>query len=427
MSSSDSSADSSALRAAIERLVEQNWRNDMEVARYWYPLALPTYGASEVADALDAMCRFKTSMGPRTTQFERAFADWQECADAVMVNSGSSADLLLCLLLTNPRKPLLKAGDEVLVPVVTWPTQIWSPMMAGLSVRLVDADPDTLNVDIDDLEASITPKTKAIFLVHVLGNPCNMDRILQIAAKHGLQIIEDCCEAMGSRWGGKRVGNFGVGGVFSFFFSHHITTMEGGMVSLSEPGFADDTKIMRAHGWVRNVETQQYDKSAYPEIDPRYAFVNWGLNVRPTELQAAFGLHQLAKVPEFADRRAAMANSFRALIEKSRFLSVPRVDPKAEPSWLALPVMVNADAPFTRGDITAYLEKHGVETRPVITGNLARHPVADIFPSLRSRSFPGADQIHERGFYIGLSPCQTQKNVDRLLETFSVFLAQYGS
>jgi CDP-6-deoxy-D-xylo-4-hexulose-3-dehydrase len=183
---------------------------------------------------------------------------------------------------------------------------------------------------------------------------------------------------------------------------------------------------MRAHGWVRNVETAHYDKDAYPEIDPRYAFVNWGLNARPTELQAAFGLHQLAKVADFAGRRAAMAGSFRALLDQSRCLAVPHVDAKAEPSWLALPVVVKADAPFTRREITAYLEEEGIETRPIITGNLARHPVADVFPSLRSRVFPGADQIHQRGFYIGLSPCQSRRNFDRLLETFSAFLAKHS-
>jgi CDP-6-deoxy-D-xylo-4-hexulose-3-dehydrase len=410
----------------VDLLLENESRiNESKPIRYWYPLSLATYGTDEILEALHSMCGFRTSMAEKTLHFERQFAKWHDSADAVMVNSGSSADLLLCYLLTNPLRPLVPQGSEILVPVVTWPTQIWSAMMAGLKVKLVDVDPGTLNVDLADLERSIGPDTRALFLVHLMGNPCDMDAIQALARKHDLEIIEDCCEAMGATWGGKMVGNFGIGGAYSFFFSHHITCMEGGMIVVNDIEHAEQLKLLRAHGWVRNIEPSKYRLGEFPDIDPRYAFVNWGFNVRPTEVQAGFGIRQLEKVNEFGRRRAEMAGRFRDYISTSRWLSVPKVDGKAVPSWLALPVMIAKNAPFARPDITAFLESRGIETRPVVAGNLSRQPVGALFGEFRERQFPGADEIHSRGFYIGLSPLQTDANMERVIATFDEFLAKH--
>ena len=410
----------------IDLLLENESRiNEAKPIRYWYPLSLATFGSDEIIEALDSMCSFRTSMAEKTLSFERAFANWQGSSDAVMVNSGSSADLLLSLLLTNPLEPLVEKDSEILIPVVTWPTQIWSAMMGGLKVRLVDVDPNTLNIDYEDLERQISPKTKAIFLVHLMGNPCDMDRIMGIAKKHNLLVIEDCCEAMGASWDGVKVGNFGVGGAFSFFFSHHITAMEGGMIVVNKTEFVDQLKLLRAHGWVRNVNQEQFKLSDYPDIDSRYAFVNWGLNVRPTEVQAGFGLRQLEKADLFNARRQEIADRFFSYLKTKSWLKTPKVELKARPSWLALPIMVDANAPFSRNDLSAYLEKNGVETRPMVTGNIAHHPVAKLFPEFSERAFPGADQVHARGFYIGLSPMQTDEAVTRLLKVFDDFLQNY--
>jgi CDP-6-deoxy-D-xylo-4-hexulose-3-dehydrase len=414
------------LQGMIDLLLENESRNnEAKPIRYWYPLSLATFGSDEIIEALDSMCSFRTSMAEKTLSFEKAFANWQGSCDAVMVNSGSSADLLISLLLTNPLKPLLALDSEILIPVVTWPTQIWSAMMGGLKVKLVDVDPNTLNIDYEDLERQITHKTKAIFLVHLMGNPCNMDQVLDIAKKYNLLVIEDCCEAMGASWGGIKVGNFGVGGTFSLFFSHHITAMEGGMIVVNKTEHVDQLKLLRAHGWVRNVNPEQFNLSEYPDIDSRYAFVNWGLNVRPTEVQAAFGLRQLEKADRFDGRRKEIAERFFRYLEKKSWLKTPRVEPKANPSWLALPIMVESGAPFSRNDLTSYLEKAGVETRPMVTGNIAHHPVAKLFPEFSERKFPGADEVHARGFYIGLSPMQTDEAVTRLIDVFNSFLENY--
>jgi len=414
------------LGGVIELLLESHSRiNEAKPERYWYPLSMATYGVEEIIEALDSMCRFRTTMWEKTRKFEGLFAEYQGAKEAVMVNSGSSADLLLSFLLTSAPSHYSGPGDEILIPAVTWPTQIWSPMMAGLKVRLVDVDPETLNISLEDLERKITPRTKCLFPVHLLGNPCGMDRILEIAKAKNLIVIEDCCEALGSEWNGTKVGNFGLGASFSFFFAHHMTTMEGGMITTNSEEAAETLRILRAHGWLRNV----VDPSRYaidgPDIDPRYAFVNWGFNVRPTDLQAGFGLQQIVKLPQFNRRREVLADRFFAFIDNSRFLSRPKVSDLARPAWMALPVLVAEDSPFKRNELTRYLENEGVETRPIVTGNIARQPVAKLFKEFCDCPLPGADAVHERGFYIGLSPIISDAAMDRLLECFESFLKRF--
>lgn len=415
------------LAGMIELFLEHSSRiNQAKPEKYWYPLSIATYGVEEILQALDSLCSFRTTMWEKTLEFEKRFAQYQGSTASVMVNSGSSADLLLTFLLTDPRTPLLSPGDEILLPIVTWPTQIWSAKMAGLKVKFVDVDPETLNIDLDSLEQAITPKTRAIFLVHLMGNPCKMDQILALAQKHNLLIIEDCCEALGSEYGGNKVGNFGVGGAYSFFFSHHMMTMEGGMIVCNDPDVAERLKILRAHGWVRNADMSKYNLQAY-DIDSRYAFVDWGFNVRPTDLQAGFGLAQLEKLPAFNRQRQRFADKFFAEFQSHPFLSFPKVDPKASPSWLALPMMVSPEAPFTRKEFTLYLESEGVETRPIVAGNIARHPVAELFPEFKAAHFHGANQIHDRGLYIGLSPMFSDEMMDRLITVFRDYFLEFSS
>jgi CDP-6-deoxy-D-xylo-4-hexulose-3-dehydrase len=410
------------LRGPIELLLENASRvNEAKPIKYWHPLAQATYGVDEILEALDSMCSFRTTMWEKTLAFEQAFAQWQGCKHAIMVNSGSSADLLMSFGLVNPQAGLLRPGDEILVPAVTWPTHIWSPMMAGLKVKLVDVNPHTLNVDMDRLAAARTPHTKAIFLVHLMGLPCPMMQILNFAHDHRLLILEDCCEAMGSEYNGTKVGNFGLASSFSGFFAHHFTTMEGGVICTNNDAFAELMRILRAHGWTRNVSLPNSVLEGY-DVDPRYAFVNWGFNVRPTDVQAGFGLHQLQKVDAWNDRRSALAERFYT--EMAGLMPSLRM-PEYEaynmwPSWFALPLMLEPGTPFSRAKLTAYLEQHGVETRPIVAGNIARHPVVSVFPSVAGL-FDGADQIHERGFYIGLSPMMDDASVDKLLTLFARF------
>jgi len=322
------------------------------------------------------------------------------------------------------RKPLLNKDDEILLPVVTWPTQIWSAKMAGLNVRLVDVNPETLNIDLDDLERRITPNTKAIFLVHLLGNPCQMDRILTIAEKQIYCSLKTAVRLWAQNGTASKLA-ISEWGAFSFFFSHHMVTMEGGMVTCKDHDIADQLRILRRHGWLRNVENTSNYMINHEELDPRYAFVNWGFNLRPTELNAGFGLHQLQKLPAFNARREILANKFFHFIDQTQFLSRTEVHPLAQPSWLALPVMVQSDAPFQKQCLVDYLEGQGVETRPIVAGNLACHPVADLFEEMFEGSYPGGDIIHRQGFYLGLSPMVSDASMDRLLDCLQQFLIKY--
>ncbi len=389
--------------------------------RYWFPLTMPTYGIDEITEAIECMVDYQTSMGQRTRTFEKQFAEYVGAADAVMVNSGSSADLLLAYQLVNPMQPRLQPGDEVLVPVVTWPTQVWSVAMAGLKVQLVDVDPVTLNVDLDDLRKRITPRTKCLFAVHLMGNPCAMDALSAICDEYGLLLIEDCCEALGAKHGDQHVGTFGLGGSYSFFFSHHMTTMEGGMVTCRDEAQADELRVLRAHGWSRGLQNQVADAS--PQIDSRYLFVNWGFNLRPTELQAAFGIHQLAKLDAMNARRATLAARFESFVDQHPHLATPLVPASGTASPFALPVMLSGPLHDRRADLTTRLEEQGIETRPIVAGNLARQPAAKILGEIDPAAYRGADQIHARGFYLGLNPAFDDVLFQRMLDTLDECVA----
>lgn len=412
------------LREPIQALLQESSRiNSYKPQKYWYPLSMATYDLEEILAAVDSLCSFRTTMWEKTAEFERQFAHTFGSAEALMVNSGSSADLLMAFALVNPQTKLMEPGDEILVPSVTWPTQIWSPMMAGLKVRLVDADPHTLNMDMNDLESKIGPRTRAVSLVHLMGNPCDMDRVMSICRKHDLVLIEDCCEALGAKYRGQPVGTFGIAGSFSFFFSHHITTMEGGMIVCQDELLSDLFRLLRAHGWARNTKYMHIEPQ--DDLDPRYMFLNWGFNVRPTELQAGFGLEQLKRLPAFHAQRTQNATYFQSYLERySDLMYLMQVMPDAECSWFSLPIMLTPECPFKKATFLAYLETQGVETRPMVAGNLARQPVRQLYPGLQEDNLPGADAIHERGFYLGLHPFEAKQNLDRLTEIFDQFIRQ---
>ena len=416
---------SKQLRKPLQALIDEASRiNSFKEEKYWYPLSEATFDVEEVIAAVDSMCSFRTTMWQKTKDFEEQFSKQFGHKEAIMVHSGSSADLLIAFALVNPAVKLLNRGDEILVPSVTWPTQIWSVMMAGLTARLVDTDPKTLNMDLDDLERKISPRTRAISLVHLMGNPCDMDRVMAICQKHHLVLIEDCCEALGAKFGSQAVGTFGLTCSYSFFFSHHITTMEGGMIGCHDEEISDLFRLLRAHGWARNIKYTQVEP--VNGIDPRYMFMNWGFNVRPTELQAAFGLIQLERHPVFHKQRRKNAAYFQKFLDDHKsFMSLMEVHPKAECSWFALPVMLSPDCPFKKDEFLQYLESEGVETRPVVAGNVALQPVCELFPDLRDDNLKGANQVHELGFYIGLYPFDSNHRMDRLCDVFEKFFKNY--
>jgi len=292
--------------------------------------------------------------------------------------------------------------------------------MAGYKVRLVDVDPETWNFNLDSLSEAIGPATKAISLVHLMGNPVNMDAVSALCAEHDLVLMEDCCESLGAQWNGQYVGTFGSAASFSFFFSHHITTMEGGMVVTRDPLMAENLRLLRAHGWSRNLVSPP---AASVGLDPRYTFLNWGFNVRPTELQAAFGLVQLNRVDDFQKARDEnMAIVIERLRRHTGRLQLMSVSPNATPAWFAIPLRVTFGGKGQRDELAAYLDSAGVETRPIVTGNIARHPAAHRFrEQLVHASLSGADEVHDTGFYIGLHPFNSGEQLGEVFDLIDRF------
>jgi CDP-6-deoxy-D-xylo-4-hexulose-3-dehydrase len=376
------------------------------------PLQVVGFGAEEVIAATEAMLSTRVTMGSEVLRFERAFADWVGARYGVMVNSGSSANLLLFSALVATGR--LEVGDEVLVPAVGWSTTLFPVVQAGLVAVLVDVDAATLCLDASAAAAALGPRTRAAFPVHLLG--CSAP-IAPLEAL-GLTVLEDACGAHGAEIGGRRVGGFGLAGTFSFFFSHHMTTVEGGIVLTDDPGLADALRSLRAHGWIRERSDASAQAAAHPQIDPRFLFLTPGFNLRPTELSAAFGLAQLARLDGFVARRRANHCEWCARIAGA---GLPlRVFPEPAGTLHAgfsFPILLDEGAPRGRAEVMATLEARGIATRPISGGNLTRQPV---FPSLPRTRVPHplsqADAVHARGFFVGNSHAFGPAHGLRLLE-----------
>lgn len=343
-------------------------------------------------------------MGKKVEKFERMFAEYIGVKYAVMVNSGSSANLLALSTLSNPRniENRISKGDEVVVPAVAWSTTYFPIINVGAIPVLVDVD-DSYNLDVNKIGNAITEKTKAIMPVHLLGNPCRMREIMEIAEEHELCIIEDCCEAHGAEIKGKKVGSFGALSTFSFFLSHHITTIEGGMILTNNEDNMNMLRTLRAHGWIRNRTDREMIAKQYSNIDERFLFYNIGFNLRPTEIQGAFGIHQLSRLEEFIEARRNNAEYFNEELEQfSDYLFLQQERPQTRHVWFGYPITVKQDAPFTSKQLVSFLESKGIETRPIMSGNMVEQPVLMLFNHKISGNLKNAKKIMNNSFFIGV-------------------------
>ena len=403
--------------------MKKNFRKLESRRKFFYPLAEPTYSENEVVNALDSMTTFSTTMWDKVKDFEKMFGE-KYGGEAIMVNSGSSADLLISFAISEKSGGSLPYGSEILVPSVTWPTHLWSLVMAGFKVKLIDIDPETLNFDLNDLKRNISKDTKGVFIVHLLGNMGDMSSLIKICKENNLILLEDCCEALGSKFDGQYAGTFGLASSFSFFFSHHLVTMEGGMILTNDKEFAKKCRLLRAHGWDR--EVAPLTDITNSEIDQRFKFVSWGFNVRPTEIQAGFGIEQIKKIDLFEHARDQNAEILYECVNRNgKFLSTMKVPKNVKCSWFAFPIIVSKNAPFSRLDLVNFLDKNGIETRPVVAGNLAKQPAIAKYPEIYFDSLEGADFIHERGLYIGIHPTTKKQNIKKVTEFLDNYCKQW--
>lgn len=396
--------------------------------KYKVPLSVPTYDWRETVEAIESLLSMRVTMGAKVRAFENAFARYVGTSDAVMVNSGSSANLLAMSLLSNPmvNKPL-QPGDEVITPAVTWSTTVFPIVGAECVPVFVDVDIETLTVGPDEIARAVSNRTRAIFLVHLLGNPCPMDGIVEVAKQSGLYVVEDACEAVGAKVEGKSVGSFGHLGTFSFYFSHHISTIEGGMLVTSNGDYADLARVMRAHGWVRDSRLADEVASKFPGIDPRFLFISLGYNLRPTEIQGAFGIHQLRKLERFIEQRRRNADYLRSRLSKYRdYLIIQREPDSGRHVWFGFPVIVKGEAPFTRKDLTDFLETHGIETRPIMAGNFVEQPVASTFKHRTVGDLSNSRLIMRNGFFFGNHSGVRRAERELIVEAFEDFMSQRG-
>ncbi len=367
------------------------------------PLNIPTYDSEEVEEALESLLSTWVTMGSKVRRFEEAFAQYNGSKHAVMVNSGSSANLLALSVLTNPilENPIPK-GSEIITPAVTWATTVYPISNVGCTPVLVDVDPKTFNILPDEIEKAITGKTRAILPVHLLGAPCQIERIKKIADIHDLYLIEDTCETTGGEVHGKKTGSFGDMGTFSFFLSHHISTIEGGLVVTDDDQLYEYLKAMRAFGWVRDLKEKENYSSANRGIDPRFLFVTHGYNIRPTEIQGAFGIHQIRKLDAFIETRRQNADYWKKRLTPYRdTITLPIEEAGTRHVYFGYPLTVNSKAPFTREQLVNHLEGRIIETRPIMAGNMAEQPVMKQLAHRTSGTLPNSRMIMRQSFFFG--------------------------
>ena len=358
------------------------------------------------------------TMGEKTKEYEIKFAENIGSKYAVMVNSGSSANLLAVAALVYSKK--LQKGDEIIVPAVSWSTTYYPLYQYGLKLNFVDIDLNTLNLDIEKLDGAITKKTKAIFAVNLLGNPNNYTRIIEACNKYNLILIEDNCEALGASFNGKNTGTFGIIGTFSTFYSHHISTMEGGVAVTDDEELYHFMLSLRAHGWTRDLPPySSVYKKANDDFYESYNFILPGYNLRPLEFEAAVGLKQLEKLNHLVASRRQNAqyyvNSFK---DYGKILIQQEV---GQSSWFGFSILLRDDMKGKRDIVVKELIRAGIEVRPIVAGNFTKNPVIKYFDYKISGHLNNADYIHENGFFVGNHSQNMTKNIDLLKSSFSVF------
>lgn len=365
-----------------------------------YSLATSSFGEEEIKAIHEVVNSNNFSMGPKVQEFENNFASFFGTKYALMCNSGSTANLLMIASLFFTKNSSLKRGDEVIVPSVSWSTTYIPLQQYGLHVKFVDIDPLTLNFNLEDLADAISHKTKVIFAVNLLGNPNDFDKINKIIGNKDIILLEDNCESMGAKYNNKYTGSFGLMGSFSSFFSHHISTMEGGIVITDNEELYHILLCLRAHGWTRNLPKKNHvsNKSSDPFIES-FRFVLPGYNVRPLEMSGAIGIEQLKKLPSFIKQRRENAKIFISLFkDDKRFVIQKEI---GESSWFGFSFIINNNV--KRSLIIEKLTKANIDTRPIVTGDFTKNELMKYFDYSINSNLTNTKNLDLNGFFVGNS------------------------
>jgi CDP-6-deoxy-D-xylo-4-hexulose-3-dehydrase len=390
--------------------------------KYFYPLIENPYRKSDINEALKVLKSRRLTIGPVTDKFQNSFTKKLGSNFSLMVNSGSSANLLALQCLINPyRKKRLKPGDEVLIPSLCWSTSLWPIIQSGLKPKFVDIDLDSLNINLNDLKKKISKKTKAILIVHVLGNCVDMSELMRIVKKHNLILIEDTCESLGTKYKNKYLGTFGDFSSFSFYSSHQISSGEGGMICCKNNDDHEIIKSLRAHGWSRGLKNEKKIAAANKHLDSRFIFYNSGFNLRSTDIAASIGLNQFKDIDQFIKKRSINRDKilkiFKKKIKMMKYLSFIDANNHVKASWFGIPILLSKK--INRNKFLKKIEKLGVETRPIISGNFLKQPSIKKYKLNKKSNFKNSDIVNNHGFFIGL-PTSTisDKNIKKLVGAF---------
>ena len=381
-----------------------------------FPLATSSWDQKELDALQKVIDSDRYSMGAEVASFEQQFAEHFGSKFAVMVNSGSSANLLMTAALFFTKNPALhlERGDEIIVPAVSWSTTYFPLNQYGLHLKFVDIDLETLNYDLAALEEAVTDKTRAIMVVNLLGNPNDFDALNRIIDGRDIVVIEDNCESMGATFNGKQTGTFGAMGSYSCFFSHHISTMEGGMVVTDDEELYHVMLALRAHGWTRNLPKFNHvtgEKSDDP-FEESFRFVLPGYNLRPLEMSGALGIEQLAKLPDLIKgRRANGALVQQRLANHPKFMIQREI---GEASWFGFSLVIRPDTGLNRADLVKDLVEAGFECRPIVAGNFAKNEVMKYFDYSIHGDLKNADYIDANGLFVGNHHYPIAEAVDAL-------------
>lgn len=374
-----------------------------------YSLATNSWSWKEYAAIIKVMASNHFTMGEEVRKFEKEFAKWIGSEHAIMVNSGSSANLVALTALVYAKQ--IAPGSEVIVPAVSWSTTYFPIVQLGLIPVYVDVDHD-FNIDPKLAEQAITPKTAAIFAVNLLGMPANLIALSILCQKNGLYLLEDNCEALGASILSKKTGTIGLIGTQSFFYSHHIQTMEGGMITTNDPLLADYCRAIRAHGWVRDLQTNLlYTKGTYSEFEEKFKFIIPGYCVRPLEMSAAIGREQLKRFDYFLDARKDNADTFKELFAE---YDIQTESFGYESSWFGFGIVL-PNPEWRKTKIQTFKDEK-IECRPIVAGNFLNQPVQKIMSGRRHGTFPRAEKIDSCGLFFGNDHRDLRKKLEFVRE-----------
>nr|3B8X_A Chain A, Pyridoxamine 5-phosphate-dependent dehydrase [Escherichia coli O55:H7]3B8X_B Chain B, Pyridoxamine 5-phosphate-dependent dehydrase [Escherichia coli O55:H7] len=382
-----------------------------------YPLASSTWDDLEYKAIQSVLDSKMFTMGEYVKQYETQFAKTFGSKYAVMVSSGSTANLLMIAALFFTKKPRLKKGDEIIVPAVSWSTTYYPLQQYGLRVKFVDIDINTLNIDIESLKEAVTDSTKAILTVNLLGNPNNFDEINKIIGGRDIILLEDNCESMGATFNNKCAGTFGLMGTFSSFYSNHIATMEGGCIVTDDEEIYHILLCIRAHGWTRNLpkKNKVTGVKSDDQFEESFKFVLPGYNVRPLEMSGAIGIEQLKKLPRFISVRRKNAEYFLDKFKDHPYLDVQQET--GESSWFGFSFIIKKDSGVIRKQLVENLNSAGIECRPIVTGNFLKNTdVLKYFDYTVHNNVDNAEYLDKNGLFVGNHQIELFDEIDYLRE-----------